>query len=151
MKVAEALMLRAELKKKLASLRERLARNAIVQAGDAPKEDPTDLINEGIGVLGELERLVARINEANIQNKLPDGRTLMHAVAHREKLAQQHSLLQHAIASAHKEPDRYSMAEIKWVAQVDVRGLQKQSEDLAQKLRQLNAAIQEANWNTSIS
>ncbi len=150
MKIAEALLLRADMQKKLASLRERIGRNAVVQEGDQPHEDPGKLLHEAFAVLGELESLVFRINQANLSNALSDGRSLTEAIARRETLAGQHSLLQHAIAQTQKEPDRYSMAEIKWVATLKVAGLQKQSEDLAKNLRELNAAIQEANWKAEL-
>jgi len=150
MKLAEALLLRADMQKKLASLRERIGQNAVVQDGDEPHEDPAKLINEASSVLKEIETLVFGINQANLQNKLPDGRSLTEAIARRDTLTAQHSLLQHAIGSTQKEPDRYSMTEIKWVAMLKVGTLQKQSEDLAKKIRELNAAIQESNWQAEL-
>lgn len=151
MKIAEALLLRADLQKKLASLRERVGKNAVVQQGEAPHEDPAALIAEAQGVIGELEDLVVKINQANSVVTLPDGRTLTAAIARRDTLAQQHSLLTHAVASSHKEPDRYSMSEIKWVATLKVSTLQKQVEDLSQKIRELNGAIQETNWKAELT
>jgi hypothetical protein len=150
MKIAEALLLRADLKKKLASLRERIAANAIVQEKEKPHEDPARLLKEAIGVLAELEEIGLRIDRANQSTKLTDGRTLVAAVAHRDTLAQHHSLLQSAIAASRKEPDRYSMKEIKWVATLEVAKLQKQSDDLAKQLRETNAAIQATNWQADI-
>ncbi len=150
MKLAEALVLRADIQKKLASLRQRLGKNAIVQEGNEPHEDPAKLMKEAFGVLKELRELVGKINAANAAHKLPDGRTLTEAIAQRDELTQQHSLIQHAITSSGKEPDRYSMTEIKWVACVDVKKLQKQSDDLAGKIRQLNLMIQETNWKTDL-
>ena len=87
-------------------------------------------------MLKELESLISRINEANLAAKLPDGRSLTVAIAHRDTLAAQHSLLLHAIASTHREPDRYSMSEIKWVAVLKVASLQRQVEILAKKIRE---------------
>lgn len=150
MKIAEALMLRADMQKKLASLRERVAKNAVVQQGDEPHEDPQKLIDEAFGVLRELERLVARINEANAATKLPDGRTLTEAIARRDTLAAQHSLLKHAAEASQAEPNRYGISEIKWVSMLKVSNLQRQSEDLAKSLRELNAAIQETNWKAEL-
>ena len=43
-----------------------------------------------------------------------------------------------------------SQKEIKWVATMKVAGMQKQIEDLAKKIRQLNGAIQETNWKTEL-
>ncbi|MCA9669228.1 MAG: DIP1984 family protein [Myxococcales bacterium] len=150
MKIAEALLLRADVQKKLASLRDRIGRNAVVQDGDQPHEDPDQLLQDAIAVLGELRDLVQKINEANLANSLPDGRTLTAAIAERDMLASQHSLLQHAIASSHREPDRYSMSEIKWVATLPVKNLQKRAEDLAKNIRELNALIQETNWKSEL-
>ena len=46
MKLAEALNLRADLQKRIANLKERLIKNAKVQEGDTPSENPHTLINE---------------------------------------------------------------------------------------------------------
>ncbi len=150
MKLAEALMLRSDIQKKLASLRERVGQNAVVQDGDTPHEEPQKLLDETVAVLTELEVLVIRVNDANQRHKLPDGRTLTEAIARRATLTARHSLLQHALASSKKEPDRYSMSEIKWVATLDVSRLQKQTEDLAKQIRELNAVIQETNWKIEL-
>ena len=150
MKIAEALLLRADIKKKLASARTRIGNNAVVQEGETPHEDPNQLIKETFASLNELEDLICRINQANQESKLPDGRTLSQALAHRDTLIHQHSLLTHAVSQSIREPDRYSQKEIKWVATMKVKGLQKQIEDLAKKIRHLNGAIQETNWKTEL-
>jgi hypothetical protein len=49
MKLAGALLLRGDMQKKLASLRERVAQNAVVQDGETPHEDPNQLLEEGSG------------------------------------------------------------------------------------------------------
>jgi hypothetical protein len=150
MKLAEALLLRSDLQKKLASLRERIARNAVVQQGDSPHEDPAELLLQAHGVLDELEKLVCKINQANLLHKVADGRTLTEAIARRESLVAQHALINGAIQGSKREPDRYSMSEIKWVATMEVAKLQKQLEDVAKKTRELNVAIQEANWKAEL-
>ena len=150
MKLAEALLLRSDMKKKLASLRERVLANAVVQQGEKPHEDPAKLIKEAVGVLEAMESLVLTINTANLSHKLDDGRTLAAVIARRDKLVQQHSLLEAAIVGANREPDRYSMKEIKWVAKLDVAKLQKQADDLARQIRQTNAIIQETNWQVEV-
>jgi hypothetical protein len=146
MKLAEALLLRADLQKKSASLRERIVANAVVQEGEAPQEAPEELLHEVFGVLGELEDLVSRINRTNLSARLADGRTLTEAIARRDTLAQKHGLLTAAIAGCRKEPERYGIREIKWKAILDVAKLQKQADDLARSIRELNGAIQQANW-----
>ena len=146
MKLAEALLVRGEMQTKLESLKGRIAANAVVQDGESPHEDPRELMAEAQGVLAEREALVARIHATNLRATLPDGRSLTQLLARRERLASQHALIRDAVAATSKEPDRYSMREIKWVAVVDVRSLQKQADDLATSLREINATIQQANW-----
>lgn len=150
MKLAQALLLRGDLQKKLASLRDRIVRNGLVQEGSSPHEDPNALLLEAASVIEQLEHLIFSINAANLANKLPDGRTLTAAVAARDSLVQRHALLQAAIGATQKEPDRYSVREIKWVAAIDVAKLQKQSEDLARQIRELNGTIQESNWKIEL-
>jgi hypothetical protein len=150
MKLAEALLLRADLQKKGASLRERIVANAVVQEGEAPHEPPEELLREAFGVLAELEDLVSRINKTNLDAKLADGRTLTDAIARRDTFAQKHALLVAAIAGCRKEPERYGVREIKWKATLDVSKLQKQADDLAKSIRELNGAIQQANWSAEL-
>jgi hypothetical protein len=149
-KLAEALLLRADLQKKLASLRERITQYVTVQQGEKPAENPNDLIKQAVGVARELEDLIYRINRANLHAKLSDGRTLTEALAQRETLIQQHSILTTAIGATRRQPDRYGLKEIKWVAVIDVSKTQKQADDLAKKLRELNVLIQEANWKSNL-
>src|SRR5262245_14238523 len=108
MKLAEALMLRADMQKKLASLRERITFNAVVQEGDSPHENPEDLIKQAFLLLDQIERLVAAVNRVNLTHELPDGTTLTEAIVRRDTLMQRHALLQAAIAGTRKEPSRYS-------------------------------------------
>src|SRR5262245_47708083 len=131
MKLAEALLLRADLQKKASSLRERIVANAVVQEGEAPHEPPEELLLQAFGVLGELEELVTRINKTNLAAHLPDGRSLTDAIARRDALAQKHALITAAIAGCRKEPERYGVREIKWKATLEVVKLQKQADDLA--------------------
>ena len=150
MKLAEALLLRADLKKKLASLRERIARNAIVQDGETPKEKVEDLLAEATSTLQEQQKLVRSINAANETSKLADGRLLADVLAARDTLVAQHSLLICAIDATHKDVDRYSQREIKWVPQIQVASMQKQADDLSRKIREINVTVQATNWQIDI-
>lgn len=150
MKLAEALLLRADVQKKIASLRDRVVANAVVQEGDEPHEDPAALMKQSLGALAELEELVTKINRTNLVAKLEDGRALTDALARRDTLVAQHALYVAAIAGSKKEPERYSVREIKWVATLEVKKLQAQADDLAKSIREINAAIQKANWSADL-
>jgi hypothetical protein len=150
MKLADALLLRGDQIKKLASLRERIVANAVVQEGDEPHEKPDQLMMEAFGVMAEHEELVTRINKTNLNAKLPDGRSLTEAIAARDMMQHKHSLLIAAIAGSRKEPDRYGVREIKWIAILDVPKLQKQADDMAKNIRELNSMIQQTNWSVEL-
>lgn len=150
MKLAEALLIRADQKKKILSLRERIAQNALAQEGDRPREDVAQLLAECFAVIAEQQALVLKIDAANAAARLPDGRPLAEVLAARDMLMQQHGILKSAVDATHKEADRYSMREIKWVPQIDVAATQKQMEDISRRIRELNVLIQETNWRVAL-
>lgn len=150
MKLAEALLLRADMQKKLASLKQRLGENVKVQEGDLPSEDPQALLNESSRVISELYALITQIHRTNAIAIMPNGQTMLMALVARDGLGERHRLLQSAIDSAKTEGDRYSYREIKWQKVVDIQSLQQQADDIAVKLRQLNIDIQAANWQIEL-
>jgi hypothetical protein len=150
MKLAEALLLRADIQKKLASLQSRLQKYVIVQEGEQPAEDPKELLRQVELMAGELRRLIFAINKANLNHAIRTGQSLTEALAQRDTFILRHSILQSVIDACAKPPDRYGMKEIRWVLTVDVAGLQKQADDLAKQIRDLNAAIQEAGWQVEL-
>ena len=150
MKLAEALLVRADMQKKIASLRERIGKYAVVQDGDEPHEDPHQLIEEACAAFEAFESLTFRINQSNLNNTLADGRTLTAAIAHRDTLVGQHALINHAIERSQNLQSRYSMTEIKWVATLNVASLQRQADDFGKQIRELNVAIQQTNWTVEL-
>lgn len=149
-KLAEALLLRADMQTKVVRLQQRISSNAIVQKGDKPQENPEQLLREVVGVLGELKAIVTRINKTNLSATLADGRSLTEAIAERDRLKKHYAILLAADEAIRRSPDRHGLREIKWVPQFDSAKLQKQAEDLAKKIRELNARIQETNWATEL-
>ena len=150
MKLAEALILRADAQKRLAQLRQRLANNARVQEGEAPNENPQDLLAELERALSTFNDMVKRINRTNAAVSLDAGRTLTDALADRDTLALERSAINAVIEAASQPQFRYGRSEIKVVNTVDVAALQKRADDLARRYRELDAAIQQANWNVEL-
>ena len=72
MKLAEALILRADLKKRSEQLKQRLKRNAKVQEGDKPPEEPGVLFDEFDRVAAELEAVIRQINWTNANVLIDD-------------------------------------------------------------------------------
>jgi hypothetical protein len=150
MKLAEALLLRADIQKKLASLQARAQKYAVVQEGERPAEDPQAILRQVEAVAGELQRLVFAINRANLQYPIKGGESLTEALARRDSLALRHRILQSVLDVCAKPPERYGVKEIRWVTAVDVAALQSQVDELAKQIRELNAAIQEAGWQVEL-
>jgi hypothetical protein len=65
MKLAEALALRADSRRRLEQLRGRITGNARYQEGTEPAEDAAALLAEADEVLDELEALIRRVNRTN--------------------------------------------------------------------------------------
>ena len=65
MKLAEALQERADLNRRIESLRVRLNTNAIVQEGEKTPEEPQELLKELNRCTVRLEELIKKINITN--------------------------------------------------------------------------------------
>ncbi len=150
MKLAEALLIRSDMQKKLAQLKGRIRNNAKVQEGDIPSEDPNELIVSASQVISELTGLIERIHRTNAIATTESGQSMLTLLVERDTLEMRHKLLIDAIEAANSEADRYSHREIKWHVLVSVASLQKQADDIAMKLRQINIIIQSNNWQINL-
>ncbi len=151
MKLAEALILRADAQKRVEQLKQRLARSARVQEGEKPPEDPAQLLAELERVLGQLADLIKQINRTNASALFGDGRTLSDVLADRDVLALRRSALTSVIEATTTRIDRYTRSEVKFYSTVDVGALQRQVDDLARQYRELDTQVQEANWRIELS
>jgi hypothetical protein len=150
MKLGEALTLRSQLQARIQQLRERLKESALVQEGDKPPEDAAKLLAEFEELATQVETLIVQINRTNLATVLRDGRTLTDALAHRDVLALRLSVIRGVADVAGERQQRYGRAEIRTLATVDVGDLRRRSDDLARERRELDVAIQEANWTTDL-
>ncbi len=150
MKLAEALILRADCQKRIEQLRQRLLRNAKVQEGDKPAEEPMELIQELEHVSAELTRLIKCINKTNSAIELESGVTLSDALAIRDTLKLRHGIYRELAQAAIITQDRYSKSEVKFKSTINVAEIQKQADQLSKEHRELDARIQGANWLTEL-
>lgn len=150
MKLAEALVLRADVQKRVQQLRTRLQLSALVQEGEQPPENPEVLLSDLTALLAQLTNLIVRINRTNMQTTLEDGTPLTTALARRDTLTLHHSIVSGLADTASNRVDRYGRSEIKKVATVDVAALRRQSDELARARRELDTAIQAINWTVNL-
>ena len=149
MKLAEALQERADLNRKLDELRERLSNNVIVQEGEKPLEDPNELLAQFDGAVARLEELMERINRTNAAT-VDGDKTITALIARKDALTQQLRTYRDAVNWASQTGHRARGTEIKVLSAVNVRALQKKSDELARELRVTDNRLQELNWKTEL-
>lgn len=149
MKLAEALLERADLQKRLVQMGGRLNNNARVQEGEKPAEDPKALLKEQEALTARLETLVAQINLTN-SAALIDGQPLTVWLSRRDARREQLQQLRNFLDAASSLSDRARQSEIKIISTVDVAKLQKELDQKSKALRELDAKIQSANWITDL-
>lgn len=149
MKLAEALILRADHQTRIYQLRQRLSRSARVQEGEHPPENPQELIAELETLSTELTQLIQRINRTNSTTELRD-RFLSDALADRDVLRLKRDTYESVIDAATIRADRHTRSELRLVSTVNVAEIQRQIDRMSRDYRELDAQIQAINWATDL-
>ena len=149
MKLAEALLERADLQKRIAQMQGRLTKNAQVQEGETTAEDPRALLKEQEALVSRLEDLMTRINLTNA-TVLVGGERLTALLARRDARRTQLQQLRAFLDAASDLCDRARMSEIRILSAVNVAELQKDLDEKSKAYRELDARIQEANWTADL-
>lgn len=149
MKLAEALVLRADSQKRLEQLRNRILRNATIQEGSSPAENPEQLLAEYERVAAELIQLMNRINLTNAEAQI-SGRTMTEALAERDILKKKQVMYQELAQSATIRPTAVTRSEIRIRGTVNVAATQRQADTIAAALQELDTRIQQANWTIDL-
>lgn len=150
MKLAEALILRADLKQRIQQLQYRMNQNAKVQDGDQPAENPNELLAELENAIAEQSALIQKINRTNMVTTLENGLSLADAIAERDALGLRQAAYRNLANAGIVTQTRYSSTEIRFVSVVNVMDLQRQADDFAKQHRELDAQIQAENWATDL-
>ena len=151
MKLAEALIKRADIKNKAEQIKKRLAQNIKVQEDDEPIEDAKALFHQYNDLMDELHAVTKQINYTNAHTKL-DGSTIIDAIANRDCLKVKIATYREMIEKASILRDRGFGREdsTKYVRCVDISELQKQTDEMSRQYRQLDTKIQSLNWMTDL-
>ena len=150
MKLAEALILRADCQKKVEQLRQRLVKVAKVQEGENASENPEVLLAELEENITQLTELIQKINCTNTQVELEVGVTLCDSLARRDTLGLKRSVYSSLLEAASSPYNRYSRSEIKYVSTINIAEVQNRIDQLAKQYRELDTKIQAANWDTEL-
>jgi hypothetical protein len=150
MKLAEALVLRADKKKRIEQLKQRIIRNAKVQEGEKPAENPETLIQEMERISQELVVLIQRINKTNSITEIEKGVSIADAIASRDILVLKHSIYRDIAQAATVTQDIRTKSEVKFKGTVKVSQIQEIADLMAKNHRELDTRIQEMNWKTEL-
>ena len=160
MKLAEALILRADYQKRLEEIKQRAVLNAKVQEGDAPAESPQALTAQWERVASELTTLIQQINRTNattsvdfeveLNGERAGTMSVADALAVRDGLQSRQTFYRALAGSATIQRDRYTRNEIRFESAIDVAAVQQQADRLARAHRELDAQIQATNWTTEL-
>lgn len=150
MKLAEALVLRADCQRKVEQLKQRLERVMRVQQGEQPAELPDVLTAELEKTLDELVDWIKKINKTNSLSQFDQDRSLSDALAERDRFLQQRNIFHDLLEAAAIKQDLFSSSEVKFYRTMDVNELQKNVDELSRRYRELDLKVQEKNWSTEL-
>ena len=152
MKLAEALIERAEIKKKNGRLLSRINANVLVQEGDDPAEDYDDLITEYEANMERLLILTQRVNKTNGTTPFDDTMSVAEAIALRDSIGAKSRMFREIHGEATIKPNRYghSKNEVKFVRCVNVKELQNIIDRLSKEYREIDTKIQGINWTVEL-
>lgn len=139
--------MRSDLQKRLEQLKQRLVKNARIQEGDIPAENPAELESELEEVAQQLTAMIQRINRTNSSTRF-GTQTLADALAVRDVLKMRYNAFRELATAASTAQGRTTRSEIKFISTVSVAATQRKADDLAREYRELDTRIQEADWLT---
>ncbi len=150
MKLAEALLRRAECQEKLEALKQRILASLKVQENEKPFEDPYALLDQALALQERLCEWIGKINRRNAQVALPSGELLADALVRREMLLKKRNLLMDIVGNATEKNYRLTHAEVKMVLTMDIGKLNTLADDLSKQYRELDTTIQALNWTEDL-
>ena len=146
MKLAEGLLLRADLMKKIEHLQNRIRPVLIVSDNKTPQEDPIKLLAQLRKAVQDLETIIIRINKTNNETKVEGEGLLMEALAKRDSLKMLSEKLRIIRQAAQINNSGYGNQQ----ATVDIKDLQIEIDQTGRAFREIDSKIQETNWLTEL-
>lgn len=150
MKLAELLIERSEIQKRIAQMSSRLNDYATIQEGDEPPFKPDQMLKKLDALHVQLEESIKKINIVNMTTEFEPGITLADAVTKRDVMKSRRNIYQGLFTASVIRDSRYSKKEIKFVTTLDVDNILDVTDGLAKEIRILDSKIQLKNWEVEI-
>jgi len=146
MKLAEGLLLRADLIKKIEHLQNRIRPVLIVSDDKLPQEDPVELLAKLRKAIMDLKVLVIRINKTNNGTLVEGEGSLMEALAKRDSL----KMLSEKLRNIRYAAQINNSGETNLKSTVDIKKLQIEMDQTGRAFREVDSKIQKINWLTEL-
>ena len=146
MKLAEALLLRAALMKKIEHLQNRITPVLIVSDDKLPQEDPDKLMAQLRKAIQDLETLIIRINKTNNETYIEGEGFLMEALAKRDSL----KILSEKLRYIRYAAQINNSGDKNLKTTIDIKNLQIEMDQTGRAFREIDSKIQEINWLTEL-
>ena len=146
MKLAEGLLLRADLMKKIEHLQNRIRPVLIVSDDKLPQEDPDKLLAQLRKAIQDLESLVIRINKTNNETNVEGEGILMEALAKRDSL----KMLSERLRNIRHAAQINNSGDNNLKTTINIKKLQNEMDQTGRAFREIDSKIQETNWLTEI-
>ncbi len=146
MNLAEALLLRSDLLKKIEHIQNRIRPVLIVSDDKQPQEDPIKLLAQLRDAIQELETLVIRINKTNNETEIKEEGSLMEALAKRDSL----KMLAEKLRNIRYAAQIDNSGDVNLKATIDIKKLQIEMDQTGRDFRNIDSKIQELNWLTDL-
>ena len=144
MKLAEGLLLRADLIKKIEHLQNRIMPVLIVSDDRLPQEDPDKLLAQLRKTIQDLEILIVRINKTNNVTIVEGEGLLMQALAKRDSL----KLLSEKLRNIRRSAQIFNTGDSNLKTTINIEKLQIEIDQTGRAFREIDSKVQEINWLT---
>lgn len=146
MKLAEGLLLRADLMKKIEHLQNRIRPVLIVSDDKLPQEDPEELLAQLRKAVQNLENIVVRINKTNNETMVEGEGLLMEALAKRDSL----KMLSEKLRNIRYAAKINNSGDNNLKTTISISKLQVEMDQTGRAFREIDSKIQEINWLTEL-
>lgn len=144
MKLAEGLLLRADLIKKIEHLQNRIMPVLIVSDDRLPQEDPNKLLAQLRKTIQDLEILIIRINKTNNVTIVEGEGLLMEALAKRDSL----KLVSEKLRNIRRSAQIFNTGDSNLKTTINIEKLQIEIDQAGRAFREIDSKVQEINWLT---
>ncbi|WP_026449575.1 DIP1984 family protein [Aequorivita capsosiphonis] len=145
-KLAEGLLLRADLMKKIEHLQNRIRPVLIVSDDKLPQEDPDKLLAQLRQTIQDLETVIIRINKTNNETLVEGEGSLMEALAKRDSL----KMLSEKLRNIRYAAQVNNSGDTNLKTTINIKKLQIEMDQTGRAFRELDSKIQEINWLTEL-